>query len=382
MKQLIIILFLAFITLTHASEKKKEQEVDLVSLAALLVNDGFYRRADETLNTVDTNEKNFNFSYFYTLRGVVANKLNDYESAVKYFEKALEYPETDKKVHLYIAEASFKMKDYERTIQALDDAGELASSKINLVAFKAEAYWKLKRYNSAITTLDSAYERFNHEASFMKQKFFYLVQLSLFQEALISAKIYLNSGAKIDAQTYLAFATALRSAGETKKAILMLEEGRLKFTSEPKLTVLLAHLYVDRGELFAAANLFENASYYDRNFTKESSELYRRAKAFVHALYLNSQVLNQEEKLKQRLAIYVEFKEYNRAIAMRSALQRSGLMDNEDIRYALAYTYYMDAQYDKSEALLKTLTKPDLFSKAITLRNTMEKCRENRWDCI
>ncbi|MEA1918465.1 MAG: CDC27 family protein [Campylobacterota bacterium] len=383
MKTLFTLLLIALLSVASASEKKKaEEDVDLVSLAALLTNDGFYHRANDTLNQVDTTEKNFNFSYFYTLRGVVANKMQDYSGAVKYFEQALEYPQTEKSVHLYIAEASYKMKDYKRSVQALDDAGDLASSKANLVAFRAEAYWKLKEYDKALGTLDRGYERFNKDGSFLKQKFFYLVQLSLFQEAFETSKIYLASGVKVDAQTYLAFATTLRKNGEIKRAIAMLEEGRLRFKSEPKLTVLLAHLYVDQSQLFAAANLFENASYYEREYTKESSELYRRAKAFVHALYLNSQVLDQKEKLKQRLAIYVEFAEYDRAIAMHPALERSGLLENEDIRYALAYTYYMNAQYDKSEAILKTLTKPDLFSKGITLRNNMEKCRANRWDCI
>jgi len=383
MKNIFILLLIALLSLAHASEKEKTHEdVDLVSLAALLTNDGYYHRANDTLDQVDTTKKNFNFSYFYTLRGVVANKTHDYKAAVKYFEQALAYPQTEKRVNLYIAEASYKLKDYKRTIKALDDAGELASSKANLVAFRAEAYWKLKAYDQAIGTLDRGYERFNKDGSFLKQKFFYLVQLSLFQEALDTAKVYLKSGMNVDAQTYLAFATALRKSGETTKAIKMLEEGRLRFRSEPKLTILLAHLYVDKNELFAAANLFENASYYDRNYTKEASELYRRAKAFVHALYLNSQLLDEKEKLKQRLAIYIEFGEFDRAIAMHTALERSGLLENEDIRYALAYTYYMRGQYNKSEALLQTLTKPDLFAKGITLRNNMEKCRANRWDCL
>ncbi len=382
MKQLLILLFIALLSVAHASDKKKTQEVDLVSLAALLTNDGFYNRANDTLDQVDTEQKNFSFSYFYTLRGVVANKMLNYKAAVEYFEKALKYPQTDQSVHLYIAEASYKMKDYKRTIQALDEAGELASSKPKLVAFRAEAYWRLKSYSSALGTLDRAYENFDEGADFMKQKFFYLVQLSLFQEALDAAKIYLNSNASIDAQTYLAFATTLRKSTETQKAIAILQEGCLKFRYEPKLTVLLAHLYVDKGDLYTAANLFEQASYHKRKYTKESSELYRRAKAFVHALYLNSQVLDQKEKLKQRLAIFVEFNEYTSAIAMHDALERNGLLENEDIRYALAYTYYMNTEYDKSEDLLKTLTKPDLFSKGITLRNNMEKCRANPWDCI
>ncbi len=383
MRALLILLFIASLTVANASQKRDIQEkVDLISLAALLTNDGFYHRADNTLNDVNTSVKNFNFSYYYTLRGVVSNKLQDYKSAVDYFDKALKYPKTDKKVYLYIADASFKMKDYRRTIKALDNAGELASSKSNLVAFRAEAYWQLKEYNKAIITLDKGYKRFNNKSSFIKQKFFYLVQLSLFQEALEASKLYLKSTKDVDSQTYLAFATALSKSNENTKAIKMLERGRLIFASDVKLTILLAHLYVNEGDIYTAANLFENASYYEHKYTKESSELYRRAKAFIHALYLNSQVLEQKEKLKQRLAIYIEFKEYDMAMAMHTSLKRSGLMDIEDIRYAMAFVYYKSYKFDKSEELLSTLSKPDLFSKAITLRNNMQKCRLDKWSCI
>ncbi len=383
MKLLLTALLLS--VLSFGAEKKVE-EVDYVSLAALMANDGFYNRANDALNQADTTEKNFNFSYFYTLRGVVANKLNDYKGAIGYFEEALKYPQTERSVHLYIAEAAYKLQDYERTIKALDDAGDLAMGRPNLVAFRAEAYWKLGRHADALGTLDRGDEKFAHDPLFSRQKFFYLVQLGLFQEAVDTANAHIanleKSGVKVDAQTYLAFASALRSAGETERAIEMLELARLRFTHEPRLTVLLAHLYVDKGKLLAAANLFEQASYIEADYTKESSELYRRAKAFVHALYLNSQVLDQQEKLKQRLAIYVEFKEFDRAVAMHRDLERIGLLENEEIRYALAYTYYMNGEYDASEKLLATLTKPDLFAKGVSLRSSMEKCRENRWECL
>ncbi len=387
MKIILTLLLLVFMTLAQENKKTGNDEVDHLSLAALLVNDGFYQRADDTLKEVDTTQKNFNFSYYYTLRGVVANKLTHYADAISYFELALEYPQTEHSVYLYIAEAAYKLKDYARTIKALDDAGALADARPNLVAFRAEAYWKQGSHAEAIGTLDRASTRFGDDPMFSKQKFFYLVQLGLFQEAVETATQHMNtlqrSLKSVDAQTYLAFATSLQRAGEIDQAIKMLEEGRLKFISDPKLTVLLAHLYIGKNQIFSAASLFEHASYFDHAYTKESSEMYRRAKAFVHALYLNSQVLDQEEKLKQRLAIFIEFGEYDRAVAMQKDLERIGLLEkNEEIRYALAYTYYMNGDYDASEALLSTLTKPDLFTKGMTLRNNMEQCRVDRWECL
>lgn len=384
---ILLMLCLTLISADAKTEGKGAEEVDLVSLAALLTTDGFYNRANDTLNQVDTTKKNFNFAYFYTLRGIVAMKLSDYKSAVGYFRQALENGQNDKSIYLYIAESSYKLQAYHETIEALDSAGELASDRPNLVAFRAETHWKLEEYDRALGTLERGYEKFPDHHNFVKQRFFYFVQLSLFQEALATAQQFLadaqtSSAVKVDADTYLAFATALRSSKEHLKAITMLEEGRLRFPYDARLTVLLAHMYVDKGKLLSAANLFENASYYEQKYTKEASELYRRAKSFVHALYLNSQVLDQQEKLKQRLAIFVEFGEYDRATAMHTDLERNGLLENEDLRYALAYTYYMAGDYAQSEALLKTLTKSDLFSKAVQLRNNMEKCKNNRWDCI
>jgi tetratricopeptide (TPR) repeat protein len=387
MKKLLLILLTLLLTHAVAAEPKPaDEDVDLVSLAALLTSDGFYHRANDTLDQVDTTVEAFDFSYYYTLRGVVAMKLFDYQGAVDYFHKAFEHGQTDRSVYLYIAEASYKMQDYAGTIAALDDAGELAEKKPNMIAFRAEAYWKLEDHGKALGTLGRGYTTFPAYHQFIKQKFFYLVQIGLYQEALETAQAFIDKADRgevtLDAQTYVAFANALRSTAQYAQAAAMLEAGHLRFPADAKVTVLLAHTYIDLNRLLAAATLFENASVYERTYTKEASEIYRRAKAFVQALYLNSQVLDQQEKLKQRLAIFVEFAQYDRTVAMHRGLERVGLLQNEEIRYALAYTYYMQGDFETSESLLQSLTKPDLFSKAIKLRDNMEKCKTNRWECI
>jgi len=144
---------------------------------------------------------------------------------------------------------------------------------------------------------------------------------------------------------------------------------------------MLAHLYLDRQMPEAAANLFDEASIEDGKYTKEAAEMLRRARQFTLALYKNAQLTDTKEKYKQRVAIYLEFGEYERVVATDSALERSGLLEDENIRYALAYSYYMTGNFDKSEAQLKELSRPDLFEKATELRKSMEKCQNNSWEC-
>jgi hypothetical protein len=67
---------------------------------------------------------------------------------------------------------------------------------------------------------------------------------------------------------------------------------------------------------------------------------------------------------------------------MEGDLLRTGLMDEEDIRYALAYAIFKSGDFDKAEAHLQTLTRPDLFRKAAELRRAIQDCSEDQWKCL
>lgn len=109
--------------------------------------------------------------------------------------------------------------------------------------------------------------------------------------------------------------------------------------------------------------------------------MYRRAGDYVMALLKNTEMLDTKEKYKQRIAIFLQYGDFERVIVTRKAMERSGLMEDENMRYALAYAYYMEGDFDETEAILETLTKPDLFRKATELRSKMEKCKNNIWEC-
>lgn len=379
MKLFFILLTALQLTVT-AAEKSKSEEVDHVALAALLMKDGHYARAAETLNEADTTQKDFDFVLYYTIKGLVFTKQQLYKSANEQFYKAIESGQTEPTIYLYIAQNNFKLLDYQGTIDALQKAGGIAEAKPQLLALRAECHWRLGQRPEALETIAATIMKFPDYYAVYKQRFNYYVELELYQSALEDAEIYL-ANEKPNAKTYLSFIGALRKSGATQKATELAERGNLQFLDSAEMTVMLAHLYLDREMIHAAANLFDQASIEDAKYTKEAAEMLRRAREFTLALYKNTQLLDTKEKYKQRIAIYLEFGEYERVVAAHSAIERSGLLEDENIRYALAYAYYMTADFAACEAQLKELTRPDLFAKATELRKNMEKCQNNAWEC-
>ncbi len=376
----VLVLILVIVLNSFAADTKSQDEIDHLALAALLLKDGFTSRAKEELKQVDLNKEKLDLARFYTIDGLVYTKLSNYEKANLSFKKALSYEGADRALYLYIAQNAYKLQKYQESLDAITKVRDLADKKPSVIALEAECNWRLKRENEALVTLSKGLRLFPSEWIFYKQRFNYLVTLRLYQAALNDAQVYLKN-AEANEKTVLAFISVLKESGDTDKAIELAEMANLQYIKSAKVTVLLAHLYMDKEMLVAAAELFDEASIEDRKYTKEAAEMMRRAQQFIIALYKNSQMLDMKEKLKQRIAIYIEFAAYERIIVSEKALRRSGLIEDEMIRYALAYSYYMTYRFKKSENQLKQLTRPDLFAKATELRKNIHKCENDGWEC-
>jgi tetratricopeptide (TPR) repeat protein len=361
----------------------KTDDVDYVELGAMMLRDGHVERAGDALNMVDLNDSEVDLPRYYMLKGLVETKQSLYKEANGHFYKSIELNEdgnASKPLYLYIAQNSFKLKEYKGCIAALDKVPDLMAQNPKLFGLKAECYWREGDQDAAMAVLRDVNNRFPEYWDAYKQRFYYLVSLGLYQAALEDAQVYL-ANAKANETILINFINALRQSGQTDKAIELGEEANLRYPSSAKVTVMLAHLYLDKEMIGAAAELFNEASIEDGKYTNESAEMYRRARDYVMALLKNTQMLDTKEKYKQRIAIFLEYGDYERIIVTRQAMARSGLMEEESMRYALAYAYYMEGEFEQTEALLETLTQPDLFSKAVELRKKMEKCKNNIWEC-
>jgi len=381
-RRIFLMLLLLLLGLSGASAASKQSDdVDHLDLAALMLRDGNVDRAMVALDQADTQAEGFDQSRYHSLRGMAYMRSNQPEMSQTEFKAAIAAGAADTVVYVYLAQISYQLEDYRGAIEALDAAGAELQQLPSVYHMRAQSYWLLDQPIEALATLDLASELFPQDESFLRRKVFYLVDMGLFQQAVVLGRQYLESGAG-KLEDYLAFGNALRASGELDEAAVLLESAQLHYPDSAQVKKVLAHVYIDRGELNAAADVLYQAALLQPELMTEAAELYRRAGQYHRALALNSQLADQPEKLRQRLALYLQMESYEQAAAMELPLRRVGLLQEEDLRYAIAYALFKSGDFPAAEEQLSQLTRPDLFRKAAELRRSIADCSTDRWKCL
>jgi tetratricopeptide (TPR) repeat protein len=363
------------------AQDESGEDVDYLELAALMLRDGNLDRAVVALDQVDLEDEELDLLRYYTLRGMAHLRRNEFELAVDALEAAAETGQADSIIYVYLAQAYFSLERYRDVLSALDRAGPELERVASIYHMRAQSHWLLEEPAMALAVLDQASEVFPEEPGFLRRKVYFLMDLGLYQEAAEQGAVYLaRSEGKLE--DYVGLGNAMRASGQLDEAARLLEYAKMKFPTDTSVKKVLANTYMDREELNAAADLVLEAALFDTALTSEAAELYRRAGRPQRALMLNAQVADQEVKLKQRLALYIETRQFAQAAAMENDLARNGLLDDEDIRYALAYAHFKSGDFEATERHLQRLTRPDLFRKAAELRSAIQDCSEDSWQCL
>ena len=405
----------------NANESSDIDTVDHVALATLMIYDARYKKAEEELALVNKKSPTFDASNYYTVVGVLKSKQIQTKEAIEAYIKAIDATKTKKflapkivtkekylfsigakdttaskiikfnpkakrqekieQLYMYLTQEYYKLKDYENTLKSLESAGKKGKSKAGLYTLRAECNYKQKKYSKAIASLNEGIKMFPKDSKLLKQKFYYFADLKLYQAAIEVSKVYMDK-VGVSSKEYIALSQMLIGANEINSAIKLLEESKLMFPHEPKIGLLLGHMYLKKDMKNTSAHLFEQSSYYDKKYLKDAVEMNRRAGNNLHALYLNTQNIDKVEKLKQKIAIYLNAGEYRKIIGLKKALKRYKMLNNDNLRYALAYSYYTVGDYKNAESHLKYISDNELFSKATVIRKNIEKCSNNTMECI
>jgi tetratricopeptide (TPR) repeat protein len=364
-----------------AEPAESADEVDYLALAALMLRDGNIDRAIVALDQVDLAAEDVDPVRYHTLRGMAHMRRSELEPAREALLAAADSGQAEPVVFVYLAQVNYQLQDYRATIDALERAGDTLSRVPSAYHMKAQSYWLMQKPVMALATLDQAAQLFPDDPDFIRRKAFYMVDLGLYQEAVVQGRRYLQqSQGKLE--DYVALGNALRASGELDEAAAFLEEAQLIFPDSPDVKKVLTHVYIERGELSAAADLLYQAALLDAGLLAEAAELYRRAGQTHRALDINGRLNEQPEKFRQRLALYLELANFEQAAAMEIPLRRVGLLEDEDLRYAVAYALFKTGEFGAAEEHLSALNRPDLFRKAAELRRAIQDCVEDSWKCL
>lgn len=361
-------------------KKSAEEEIDYVTLAAKLIKDGHYDRAAAVLDEVDESQEGLDLVRYHTLRGLVRLQLHLYAEAKQSFLASLKAGQKEKVIHLYLAQAAFGMNDYAGVVEQLELAGPEGKKSVALFQMRAQAHWELSQYDRALAALSEGSAAFPNDTELARVRFFRLVELDLYQEALRLGRDFLSrKDATVD--DYLAVGQALREGKQFKEARNVLQTARFLFPTSVDATLQLAHTYIDDNRPLSAAVLYEEAARVEPKHLLETAELYKQAGRAERALFVNAQVADQKSKMKQRLAILLELERFEQVIAMEPRLSRLGLLDDQNIRYALAYAEFKVGNFAGSEVHLKRIDDAKLYEASLQLRRAMEDCKSAGWEC-
>ncbi len=341
--------------------------------AAMLLADGEPARAEAVLGRVDLSVPGLDLPRFHRIRGIAKLQQRAWAAAAADLALAVADPAGDAFLYVLLAQAHLENRDPTAARAALGRAGEAGDRLAGTWLLRARIADALEDPAGAWQALVEGQRRFPDDVDFINHQVAMLVRLGLYQEAMSRGRVLLE---RDDAgpDEVLILAEALRRAGEHESAALILEEGRLRHPGHDQLTVSLGFAYLAADMPLAAGELLLRASDADAAVALDAAEAFRRAGQLERALYCNSLVPDPAAKARQRLGLLMEAQDHERAVALQPRLDRLGLLDDDALAYALAWSWFQLDDFDNSERLLRTLEDPTFFEYANQLRTEMQAC--------
>lgn len=349
-------------------------EIDYIGIAAVMIRDGNYDRAESALGEVDPREEGIDLQRYHTLSGLLALRRGHNAEAIEAFTAATAAGQDDPSINVYLAQAYSAEGRYEESIAAIDRVPNLVQYPA-LYSLLAEGYWHTDRRDRAYETLERAIELYPSQAQFLRQQIFYLIELNLTQAALEKSLMYLER-LEDDSAAYVTVGEALRRGGNPAVAVQTLEMGRLLHPRDRRIHLALAQAYLDLDRPRSAGAMVERAAAWDPELYFEAAEIYRQAGEFERALFLNSLVMDEEHKAIQRFHVLLSMERYESAVALEPRLSRTGGLDDDGNRYAIAFALFQIRQFDRAITYLNRIESADYFRRATQLRQAIETIRD------
>jgi len=375
-----VIALLFAITFAMAPAKAAPAE-DPVGLAAILVQDGHWDRARSVLVSIDESAPGINLVRLNATRGLLALFDQDPGLAMRRFRAAREAAEQVKEpepktevIALYMARAHMMAEEPAEALEALGRAGTTADESVLGWRVRTNALRKTGALSEAWTSSVAGRSRFPDAGSLVRAHVDLAVEMNLLKDA-VDTTLDRVEHEDCTADEARDLALRFRAAGALEDAYHLLEAGVLRFPNDLRIRVANAALALELNKPAQGARQLQIAAEADIVYAIEAAEAYRRAGALHQALYMNRIAADGPEKLRQRLGLLLELESFEEARSLESRFARMGIEDDQ-IRYGLAYAHFRQGQTDRAETLLNRIQDSGVFAQSIGLREAIAECRE------
>lgn len=371
----------------------KNSGPDNISIAAVLIQDGRYDKALAVLDLVPLDMKQKNEIRFSTLRGIASLHSGKYEhakialvhaiglreSSPGQDEKAYRQTKTETdKLYTYLALVHWALGECEQALAASEKAGEAEQYPAKLFVLRADCQAKSNLDDAAFATLRAGQKRFPNSRELVERELHLLIELGLFAEMRSRSQEWLHD---VQLEEGIRLLAKLHANEEQKEVIFLAEMLQLHFPREQKISLFLAQAYRETDHPLAAAQIMEDLALRDAAFALDTAELYRRAGWRKLAQLVGAKSQNQVGKLRQHFGILLEEGRFDEAAALSERLQNSGLLQDDSIRYALAYANYESGSLANARKLLRDIQDAKIFRQAAELRQMIDACVAKGWTC-
>jgi|GEM_PF-1900796 len=364
-----------------------DDEVDPLALAARLLDGGHPARAASVLADVDDTvpDDELDKARLYTLRGVVALQLQDNQGALDNLEKALRAGAEDVVLHRYAAYAAFALGNCKKTLGHIKRAQDHAWNRVETIAIRSECLRRQQLPGRALNVLRRGQRRFVNDTRLLEREVAVLVEHQLFQEAFDgAARLVLHPQPHVDdpVENKLGLVGAFLRAGAAKAGVELAEMVHLQHFDDVRTVEVLGHAYAQANRPLAGAQLFAGLSFQDASHTSAAVELYRRAGRPQAASWLLPRIADRKERLRQRLGLLLEEKRYEEAAALAPKLKQTGLLDDDQLLYALAFAEFSAGRHDAAERHARAVKDPAVFRQATDLMQAIGRCKREASTCL
>jgi tetratricopeptide (TPR) repeat protein len=313
------------------------------------------------------------------LKGQLYFHKGDWSQSLKNLLSVQKNAKSQKEAQLWIARNYFQMKDFDQCVSSYKSIAFNQHALESDFLAKAECEFKKKKYEEAWKTLWIARERY---LSFAVERELIALQVAMgmSREALVRSLNWLSQGEHL-ATHFLNLSEIFQAKASTREALILLELGRVRHPLQVDLNLSLAQVHFQKGLLLAAEEAFSRAALSDGKYYYHTAELNRQTGRFERSLYFNGFIIDEKERLKQKIATYVDANRYSLIASMDSVIQRSELQKDDEIRYALAYSLVRVGIVEKPLYYLSQITKPELIEKTTVLRQALLDCQAKKGAC-